>query len=83
MDEKEAAIERFRLDLQRSKEEVDTRKLIIDEMGKSMLMHEREEAELAQKLTTLKNQIMENDTGFGMSKKYGCVKKGLLKGLRD
>ena len=48
-----------------------------------MLMHEKEEADLAQKLTTLKNQIMENDTGFGMSKKYGCVKKGLLKGLRD
>ena len=47
VDEKEAAIERLRLDLQRSKEEVDTRKLIIDEMGKSMLMHEREEAELA------------------------------------
>ena len=47
MDEKEAAIERLRLELQRSKEEVDTRKLIIDEMGKSMLMHEKEEAELA------------------------------------
>jgi len=26
---------------------------------------------------------MENDLGFGMSKKYGCVKKGMLKGFVD
>ena len=52
------------------------RKLVIDEMGQSMLAHEKEEADLAQKLTLMKNQIMENDTGFGMSKRYGCVRKG-------
>ena len=52
-------------------------------MGKNMLAHEKEEADLASKLTLLKNQIMENDTGFGMSKKYGCVKKGMLKGFVD
>ena len=54
---------------------------MIDELGKSMLMHEKEEMEMASKLTLLKNQMMESDTGYGMSKKYGCVRKGLLKGL--
>ena len=27
-------------------------------------------------LTMMKNQMMENDTGFGMSKRFGAVKKG-------
>ena len=47
VDKRNAAIERLQLELQRSKEEVDTRKLVIDEMGKNMLEHEKEEAELA------------------------------------
>ena len=81
VDKKVAQIERLNLELQRSKEEVDTRKLMIEELGKSMLMHEKEEMEMASKLTLLKNQMMESDTGYGMSKKYGCVRKGLLKGL--
>ena len=48
-------------------------------MAKNMLEHENESADMAHKLTLMKNQIMENDTGFGMSKRYGCVRKGLLK----
>ena len=47
-------------------------------MGKNMLFHEQESAEMAQKLTLMKNQIMENETGFGMEKRFGCVKKGLM-----
>lgn len=53
--------------------------MVIEEMGQSMLAHEKESAEMAQKLTLMKNQIMENDTGFGMSKRYGCVRKGRFK----
>ena len=82
VDQKVAAIERLQLELQRAREEVDTRKLVIDEMGKSMLFHEKESAEMAQKLSLMKNQIMENETGFGMEKRYGCVKKGFF-GLKD
>ena len=82
VDQKVAAIERLQLELQRAREEVDTRKLVIDEMGKSMLFHEKESGEMAQKLSLMKNQIMENETGFGMEKRYGCVKKGFF-GLKD
>lgn len=75
-------IEKLEVELQRAREEVDTRKLVIDEMSKSMLFHEKESGEMATKLTLLKNQIMENEMGFGMSKRFGCVKKGLF-GLKD
>ena len=47
-------------------------------MAQSILFHEKEEAEMAQKLAMLKNQIMENDTGFGLSKRFGAVRKGAL-----
>ena len=82
VDQKVAVIERLQLELQRAREEVDTRKLVIDEMSKSMLFHEKESGEMATKLTLLKNQIMENEMGFGMSKRFGCVKKGFF-GLKD
>ena len=76
VDAKNVAIEKLELELQRAHEEVGVRKMVIDEMGQSMLAHEKESADMAQKLTLLKNQIMENDTGFGMSKRYGAVRKG-------
>ena len=39
----------------RAKEDVECRKLIIDEMSKSMLHHEKESMDMAQKLTLMKN----------------------------
>ena len=41
--------------MQRAKDDVECRKLIIDEMSKSMLHHEQESADMAQKLTLMKN----------------------------
>ena len=50
-----SAIERLETELTRAKEDVECRKLIIDEMSKSMLGHEHESMEMAQKLTLMKN----------------------------
>ena len=54
-DEQKAEIERLEQVCNRAKEDVECRKLIIEEMSKNMLHHEKEEMDLAQKLTLLKN----------------------------
>ena len=54
-DEQKAEIERLEQVCNRAKEDVECRKLIIEEMSKNMLYHEKEEMDLAQKLTLLKN----------------------------
>ena len=53
--------------------------MIIDELGQSILFHEQESAEMAQKLTLLKNQILENDASNGMNRKYTAVRVGKLR----
>ena len=58
---------------------MESRKKIIEQMGVNLAFHEKECADLAKKLTILKQQILDNDSGYGMSKKFGCVKIGRLK----
>jgi len=53
--------------------------MVIDEMSKSMLHHERESMEMAQKLTLMKNQIMENDAAAGMMRRYASVRLGKIR----
>ena len=79
VDEKDTNIQQLEKELQRSKEEVVVRKMVIDDMGVNMLAHEKESADMATKLSLLKSQMMEHDTAYGMGKKYGCVKKSLVK----
>ena len=55
VDEQKDKIERLEIDYKRAKEDVECRKMIIDELGQSILFHEQESAEMAQKLTLLKN----------------------------
>lgn len=38
-----------------------------------MLEHEKESADMAQKLTIMKNQMMEADSQIGMDRKFGAV----------
>ena len=78
-DEQKAEIERLEEECQRAKEDVECRKLIIDEMSNSMLHHERESMEMAQKLTLMKNQIMETDAAKGMEKRYAAVRLGTIR----
>ena len=54
-DGQKAEIERLETELRRAREDVECRKLIIDEMNKNMLFHEKESMEMAQKLTLMKN----------------------------
>lgn len=54
-DGQQAEIERLKTEVQRAREDVECRKLIIDEMSKNMLAHETESMEMAQKLTLMKN----------------------------
>lgn len=62
--------------MQRGKEEVMCRKLIIDQMTKSMMDHERESAEMADKLSSLKSQLMLVASEDGLREKFSCVKIG-------
>ena len=78
-DEQKAEIDKLQQDYHRAKEDVECRKLIIDEMNNNMLHHEREERELAQKLTLMKNQIMESDASNGMNKRYAAVRLGTIR----
>ena len=64
---------------QRAREDVECRKLIIDEMSKSMLGHEKESMEMAQKLTLMKNQIMESNAADGMLRRYAAVRLGTIR----
>jgi hypothetical protein len=48
-------------------------------MGENLLHHEDESMRMAQKLTLMKNQIMEYDKYVGMNRKYGAVRTAALK----
>lgn len=54
-DELKQKIEDLETDLARARDDVNCRKMIIDDMSKSMLAHEQESMEMAQKLTLMKN----------------------------
>lgn len=45
------------------------------------MKHETESMQMAQKLTLMKNQILEYDRYVGMNRKYGAVKINALKNL--
>lgn len=47
-------------------------------MGENLMKHESESMQMAQKLTLMKNQIMEYDKHVGMNRKFGAVKKGAI-----
>ena len=55
-------------------DEVHLRKTIVDSMGENLMKHEQESMHMAQKLTLMKNQIMEYDKHVGMGRKFGAVK---------
>ena len=50
-------------------------------MGENLMKHESESMQMAQKLTLMKNQIMEYDKHVGMNRKFGAVKVSGLKSL--
>ena len=64
------------MEVQRCKEEVQCRKMIIEQMTKSMMDHERESAEMADKLSSLKSQMMLVASDDGLKEKFSCVKIG-------
>lgn len=78
-DEQKAEIDRLEDEVQHANEDVECRKLIIDEMSNSMLKHEKESMDMAQKLTLMKNQIMESDTELGMQKRFAAVRLGTIR----
>ena len=78
-DEQKTEIEKLTVSLQRAKDDVECRKMIIDEMSQSMLRHEKESMDMASKLTLMKNQIMENDAIGGMMRRYAAVRLGKIR----
>lgn len=60
-------------------DEVNCRKEMIDAMSASLMGHEKESQQMAQTLVLMKNQIIENDAGAGVSRKFAAIKIGTLK----
>lgn len=65
--------------MQKAQDEVSLRKTVIDSMGDNLLKHEDDSMRMAQKLTLMKNQIMEYDRYVGMNRKYGAVRIQTMK----
>lgn len=55
IDGQKEEIENLNLSLSRTKDDVECRKLIIEELSKAILGHEKESAEMATKMTLLMN----------------------------
>lgn len=79
IDQQKAEIEKLETDLMRAKDEVNCRKMVIDEMSNSMLLHEQESMDMAAKLTLMKNQILEADAEAGMKHRYAAVRLGTIR----
>lgn len=82
IDEKNEKILQLEKELARKEDEVNLRKEVIDSMGDSLMKHETESRELASKLVMLKNQIMENDIGRNIGRKFAAVKLGMMKTMQ-
>lgn len=48
--------------------------MVEEQISKNLLKHEDESMTMSQKLTLMKNQIMEHDRHQGMDRKYGAVR---------
>ena len=68
-------------ELQRKVDEVNLRKEVIDSMSDTLMKHEKNSAELTQKLAMMKNQIMEKDAFKGMGRKYAGIKICTMKDI--
>ena len=55
-------------------ESVKDKDALIAVMQQQLIAHEEESAQLANKLSVMKQEMMENEMGFGMDKKFGCVR---------
>lgn len=69
----------MQIDIQKGKDEIVLRKAVTDQMSDNLLKHENESMVKAQKLTSIKNQLMEYDRTFGTNRKYGGVRTQTLK----
>jgi len=82
IDEKNDRILQLEKELARKEDEVSLRKEVIDSMSNSLMKHENDCRELASKLVMMKNQIMENDIGKSIGRKFAAVRIGLMKQLQ-
>ena len=78
IDEKNERITQLEKEYQRKCDEADLRKEVIDSMSQSLMQQETTQRELATKLVMMKNQIIENDAGKSIGRKFGAVKLGLM-----
>jgi len=81
MDGKDNNIAEVYHQLKVTKEECDDKQLVIDTLQQSMLRHEDESAMMASALSNMKQVMMDNETGFGLEKKFGCVKLATLRSI--
>lgn len=63
IDQKNEKILQLEREIIRKNDEINCRKDVIESMSQSLLKHEKESRDLAQKLALIKNQIIENDIG--------------------
>jgi len=79
IDQQKDEIEKLELELSRSQDDVSCRKMIVDDLSRVLLEHEKESADMATKMTLLMNQIMENDTQLGIKRKYTGLRIGTIR----
>lgn len=58
---------------------MELRRVVEERLSNNLLKHENESMEMAQKITLMKNQMLEYDRFVGMNRKYGAVKVQTLK----
>ena len=78
IDEKNDKYLQLEKEYHRKCDEVNLRKEVIDSMSDSLMQHESAQRDLASKLVMMKNQIMVNDIGKSVSRKFAAVKIGTL-----
>lgn len=78
IDAKDERIAQLEKEYQRKADEAELRREVIDSMSQSLMAQESVQRDLATKMVMMKNQILENDAGKSIGRKFGAIKIGLM-----
>jgi hypothetical protein len=78
IDGKNERIAQLEKEYQRKADEAELRREVIDSMSQSLMAQESVQRDLATKMVMMKNQILENDAGKSIGRKFGAIKIGLM-----
>lgn len=79
IDLQQQTITSLEMELQKVTDEAELRKTVEEQLSKNLLKHENDSMQMAEKLTVMKNQMLEYDRFMGMNRKYGAVRIQTIK----